>query len=239
MKKIASNIHQYSTVYTISILIFSLILTPSAFAETGYVSDMLILSLKEGPGRQFNTIKTLRSNTQVDILETTERFLKVQTLEGDVGWVESQYVTKELPKTLIIEELNKKIEQLEAKNQAGVTQNIEVNQSQNINKINELELTTNKEMDYTNKIKSLESALNRELEKNRRLEIQLRNAKEESESSHFYSNTTDTESSLPDDDTLKTAMIKWFCAGAAVLIAGWFIGRSFSGARRSSGGLLD
>ncbi|MBF0241149.1 MAG: TIGR04211 family SH3 domain-containing protein [Desulfamplus sp.] len=240
MKKITNNIHKYSTIYTISILIFSLILTPPAFAETGYVSDMLILSLKEGPGRQFNTIKTLRSNTQLEILETTERYLKVQTLEGDVGWVESQYITKELPKALIIEELNKKIEQLEAKNQAGVSQNVAVNQSQNINKINELELTANnKEIDYTNKIKSLESALNRELEKNRRLETQLRNAKEESESSHFYSNTTDTESSLPDDNTLKTAMIKWFCAGAAVLIAGWFIGRSFSGARRSSGGLLD
>ena len=82
-------------------------------AQTAYVSDMLILSLKEGPGRQYNTIKTLRSNTPIEIISTADRFLKIQTEEGDVGWVESQYVTKEIPKTLIIEQLNNKIAQLE------------------------------------------------------------------------------------------------------------------------------
>lgn len=281
MKKIRKNY----VVYILSVVIYSLIAIPSILAETGYVSDMLILSLKDGPGRQFNTIKTLRSNTPLEIIETTDRFLKVQTGEGDVGWVESQYITKELPKVLIIEQLNKRIAQLEGKNPDGETGQIQVAENQNYNKTNEL--TINKEAEYLNTIKSLEAALNTQLEKNRLLQAQLRNPKpeqtqtqsEQNLATHEQNNRDITMSNntiqdanidkediqertiqknsaenddeepsmflkknmvfLPDDDLLKTAMIKWFCAGAGVLIAGWFIGRSFAGGRRGRGGLLD
>ncbi|MBF0228889.1 MAG: TIGR04211 family SH3 domain-containing protein [Desulfamplus sp.] len=274
-------IQKHYVIYILSALIcFSLtVLTaiPSAFAETGYISDMLILSLKEGPGRQYSTIKTLRSNTQVEIVETTERFLKVKTEEGDLGWVESQYITKELPKALIIEQLNKRIAQLEGKDP-----NVEKSQiaGQGVEPLNQTTpLSSNleniKASECLIKIQSLEAALNNQLEKNRLLEAQLRGFKaDQSKITVEQSSSKEDESSfekdqdsskneesenkdsdnedislfstqdmkdivtIPDDDLLKTAMIKWFCAGAGVLIAGWFIGRSFSGGRRG-GGLLD
>ena len=80
------------------------------FAETGYVSDMLILSLREGPGRQYNILNTLRSNTAVEILEKQGNYFKVKTEPGDVGWVERRYITPEIPKTITIERLQKKME---------------------------------------------------------------------------------------------------------------------------------
>ncbi|MBF0203162.1 MAG: TIGR04211 family SH3 domain-containing protein [Desulfamplus sp.] len=292
MKKI-KKIQRYSVIYMVLIFSCFLIAIPSLYAETGYVSDMLILSLKEKPGRQYNTIKTLRSNTPVEIVETTDRFLKVKTEEGDMGWVESQYITRELPKTIIIEQLTAKLESLQ-----GKTPNSESEQNPNSeNKNNELANTmqNKKEIEYINKIKALEASLNAQIEKNKQLEAQLSQSyakttelnqtKPELNQKQREQNQTKSEENqetasqnniqnmmqdqdiveediqeeehliekngtlisseednivLPNDDLLKTSMIKWFCAGAGVLIAGWFIGRSFSGGRRRGGGsLLD
>ncbi len=283
--KSMKKIDKRSVFYIVAILIYSLTGTSSIFAETGYVSDMLILSLKEGPGRQYNTIKTLRSNTPVQIIETTDRFLKIETEEGDIGWVEGQYITKELPKSIIIEQLNKKIAELEAKAPNSAYKELTIkSQTEDVTKqtVNQPVSSENalntKEAEYINKIKALETALNSQIEKNRVIEMQLKSSKaaqqnganpsdynitkssddnaniieEDIEESSYQSNSYLEEDGstpsffsennmllLPDDDILKTAMIKWFCAGAAVLIAGWFIGRSFSGGRRGRGGLLD
>ncbi|MBF0259626.1 MAG: TIGR04211 family SH3 domain-containing protein [Desulfamplus sp.] len=258
-------------IYILSFFLYASVI-PLLSAETGYVSDMLILSIKEGPGRQYNTIKTLRSNTPVEILETKERFLKIKTEEGDIGWVESQYITHEIPKVILIKELTEKIALLESK--ANNLENGQANSSEN-SLIDKKADDTRKEneIEYLNKIKSLETALASQIEKNRQLEAQLSNSysgdgqelkpvsnlisttgsaiQEENideedipKETPDYKKNGDLASSeegnlsLPDDDLLKTAMIKWFCAGAGVLIAGWFIGRSFSGGRRSRG-LLD
>lgn len=82
-------------------------------AETGYVSDMLILSVREGPGRQYNILSTIRSNAAVEILEKEENYFKVKIESGEVGWVERRYISPELPKTMIIDRLERKIESLE------------------------------------------------------------------------------------------------------------------------------
>lgn len=286
-------------IYIVSILIYSLTVTPCLFAEKGYVSDMLILSLKEGPGRQYNTIKTLRSNTPIEIVSTADRFLKIQTEEGDVGWVESQYVTKEIPKTLIIEQLNNKIAQLEGRGvDSQSAQNTEASQITEVtaqlqNQPNSFQSDFNiKETEYLDRIKSLEAALNTQIERNKLMEAHLLKAKsqqakftseqmpEQNNSSTQLDVNNDNQPAsqsidtniaekdieeevypvssrahvdegdnllfsekemvfLPDDDVLKTSMIKWFCAGAGVLIAGWFIGRSFSSGKRGRDGLLD
>jgi len=246
-------------IYILLAVLCYLSVIPAIFAETGYVSDMLILSLKEGPGREYNTLKTLRSNTPVEIIETTDRFLKVKTEEGDVGWVENQYITHELPKAIIIEQLTDKIALLEGRRPGSQTEQGESSESQAGNKSDNTIVDSKTSMEYINRIKSLEVALNAQVEKNRALQAQLSRTKpdqnqealsestiieedlqkdsdkgEEMSSSDLAGNDNMV---LPDDDMLKTAMIKWFCAGAGVLIAGWFIGRNFTGGRRR--GLLE
>lgn len=86
----------------------------STHAQTGYVSDMLILTLREGPGNEYDVIKTLRTNTPVELLQENATHLKVRTQEGEEGWVAKQYITAETPKPVIIAGLKKRVNQLEA-----------------------------------------------------------------------------------------------------------------------------
>src|SRR4030042_680111 len=73
-----------------------------ADAKTQYVSDELVIHLREGKGNEYKIIKMLRNGTPLNILEEAEQYLKVRTGEGLEGWVLKQYITSETPKTAII-----------------------------------------------------------------------------------------------------------------------------------------
>ena len=75
-----------------------------ADAKTQYVSDELVINLREGKGNEYKIIKMLRNGTPLNILEEAEQYLKVRTEEGLEGWVLKQYITSETPKTAIIAE---------------------------------------------------------------------------------------------------------------------------------------
>ena len=84
-----------------------------AFCETrtGYVSDMLILTFREGPGTQFKVLKSLPSDTRLTILEEGEKFFKAQLESGDQGWVDKRFVIFTPTKTLQIQALEKEKQQ--------------------------------------------------------------------------------------------------------------------------------
>ncbi|MBN1842216.1 MAG: TIGR04211 family SH3 domain-containing protein [Deltaproteobacteria bacterium] len=87
----------------------------SAHADTRYVTDMLILSLREGPGSEYNVIRMLQSDAPVEILEENETYLRVRTEEGEEGWVAKQYISSNTPKPVIIAGLRKEVGQLESR----------------------------------------------------------------------------------------------------------------------------
>ena len=89
--------------------------TPSAPTDKRYVTDMIILTLREGPGNEYKVIRTLRSDAPVFVLEEGEAFLKIRTESGQEGWVAKQYITTNTPKPIIIAGLNKEIEKLRAR----------------------------------------------------------------------------------------------------------------------------
>ena len=75
-------------------LIFALSFT--AQAETQYVSDHLVITVRTGQGAQFQIIKTLESGEHVKVLETTETgYTKIEASDGTEGWVRSQYLAEE------------------------------------------------------------------------------------------------------------------------------------------------
>lgn len=66
----------------------------SAQAETQYVSDHLVITVRTGQGAQYQIIKTLESGEHVKVLETTETgYSRIETSDGVEGWVRSQYLT--------------------------------------------------------------------------------------------------------------------------------------------------
>ncbi|MEJ2097475.1 MAG: TIGR04211 family SH3 domain-containing protein, partial [Deltaproteobacteria bacterium] len=85
-------------------------------AETRYVSDLLIISVREQPVEDAPTNGYLISDTPVELLEETDdgEYVKVKSPEGLVGWVKKRYLNSKTPKSMIIEDLesqNKKLEE--------------------------------------------------------------------------------------------------------------------------------
>lgn len=93
-------------------LLSSVILSaPLAQAETQYVSDHLIITVRSGQGTQFQIIKTLASGTRVKVLETTETgYTKIETPDGVEGWVRTQYLTSEPVATEILAKTEAQLE---------------------------------------------------------------------------------------------------------------------------------
>lgn len=216
-------------------------------ARTGYVSDTLILTFRQGPGTSFSVLKTLRSNTPLTILEEDKGYFKVALASGDAGWVDKQFVVFETPKPQIIERLNQEKVALETKlatlstsldqlktqlaaqtsDQGEKAVALETSRKEALDK-NKALLTQLKESqtNYSTLQAQSQNVLevverNKGLEK-KNITLSNRLAQLEKETSHMF----------------RTGMIKWFLAGVGVLLLGWIIGQSVSSKKRRSSSLL-
>jgi SH3-like domain-containing protein len=122
----------------------------SGLAETMYVTDRLYLSLRNAPEPEAPSLALLPSDTKVDVLEMEDNWAKVTLKDGRTGWVIKRFLVKELPKSLIIEQLQNQIqnknislERLREEN-ASLKEEIETLRNQII-KQNERIVTTTKE----------------------------------------------------------------------------------------------
>lgn len=65
-------------------------------AETKYVSDHLVITVRTGQGTEYQVIGTLSSGQHVEVLETTDNgYTRIETRNGTEGWVRSQYLKSE------------------------------------------------------------------------------------------------------------------------------------------------
>ena len=55
------------------------------YAKTGYVTDQLLLTLRQGPNKSSDVIKVLKSNEAVTILEEQEEYFRVETTENQIA----------------------------------------------------------------------------------------------------------------------------------------------------------
>jgi SH3 domain protein len=134
-------------------------LVASVYADTRYVSDVLVISVRDGQNIDAAVLGYIKTPEQVDILEEKGNYLKVKTKDGLEGWVLAKYIVSEKPKALIIEDMEKKIEQLKKDLETAKTnQNASLNTSTEINnkyeeKIRELEQEINSNHKFTAKAK--------------------------------------------------------------------------------------
>jgi len=97
-------------------LLTTLVVPTGLMAETQFVSDDLVITLRTGQGNQYEIIKTLSSGTKLEILEQTDTgYTKVKTDTGIEGWVRTQYLTKEPIAAIRLEKAEAKIEKLNEK----------------------------------------------------------------------------------------------------------------------------
>lgn len=198
-----------------NLMIFAIIicLFPQfVFAKTGYVSDMLVLTFRQGPGSSYAVIKTVKSNTPVLILEEKNDFYQVELQSKEIGWVDKKFIVFDLPKTVIIDQLKQENKTLE-------------NKILTLESLNQTlkEQITSREREYSQKTDSLEISSNTapDEKKNPAHLEELERLRKKNK------------------DLFKTGMIKWFLAGVGVLLTGWVIGQSVSSKKRRSSSLIS
>jgi SH3 domain protein len=221
----------------------------TAMAQTGYVSDMLLLTFRQGPSNSFSVVKTLQSNTPVSILEEKNGFYKVKLQSKEIGWVDKKFIVFDLPKTYVIDQLKrekkallKKISEAESTTD---TLNNKINSqfSQASQTIGSLKISLKKALDEKT---ILENSLSQVKEKYNTLIEQSKNIqKTVKENTNLLKSNETLNKDLKilkeqNQNLFKASMIKWFLSGAVVLILGWIIGQSVSTKRgRSGSSLLD
>lgn len=215
--------------------------------EEGYVSDMLLLTVRKGPGKNYNVIRTIRSDTPVYILEKEDRYARVRLEDGTTGWVESQYITFEPPESKTIAKLETRVENLQArvkelsgekepleKKIAGLKEQYE-KKIQNLEA--ELEKVKKDRAQAESKLARVEKKYNDLVEKSDNVTKAFEENKRLKKKTESLSRKLEVLEKQ-NKDLLKTGMIKWFLAGAGVLLLGWLVGKSISKSKRKSSGSL-
>jgi SH3 domain protein len=229
-------------------IIVLLTLPPDGLAKNGWVSDMLVLTFRQGPGNTYAVEKTLTSNTLVTILDDQNGFFKVELESGETGWVDNKFIIFDPPKAVLLEQALDKNRQL-ARQIEQLSRDIETQK----------EKISTSRSDFNDKLTPLENSLKQQVDENRQIKQDLEKAREKYNTLVKQSKNiqqiieqnkqltqTNKEISvqlkeLEDKhrNLFKTAMIKWFLAGVGVLLLGWIIGQSVSSKKRRYGSLLD
>ncbi|MCP4686809.1 MAG: TIGR04211 family SH3 domain-containing protein [Desulfobacterales bacterium] len=93
-----------------------LALTPSNIqAETMYISDIMEITLRTGPGRDNKIITMISSGQKVEILRRAENWSKIRMTDGKEGWVLNRFLTVERSNRLKLKALEKEYEALKVK----------------------------------------------------------------------------------------------------------------------------
>lgn len=230
------------------ILVIIICLSPlSGFAETGYVSDMLVLTFRQGPGNSYPLIKTLVSDTPVSILEEESEYYKVELQSGEIGWVDKKFIMFGLPKTIIIENLKNENKILQDKIAALETTegtlNTEIQDQKSEDSMDisspeaSLETALQEKAKLENLLSESEKKYDTLIEQSKNIQKILNENKLLQKKNTALS--SDLEMYMGKDKTLfKTGMVKWFLSGVGVLLMGWIIGKSVSSKKQRSASLL-
>ena len=221
---------------SVFLFIFVIILTAtikSVFADTRYVSDELIISVRDGQNQDDNVLGNIRTGTAINVLEEKGRYLRIKTEDGLEGWVQTQYIISEKPNGRIIEDLRNEINDLNKKvessknGQGSLSDKLLVTKQIYEVRIRELEQEVNINQKNTAKAKSELIELNKKYKK---LLSNSENADElirKLEKSKKLDSKLKTEiSNLKKDsqNPLKSSIIQPFLAGAGVFIVGFILG---------------
>lgn len=224
--------------YTLALLL--VLLSPAlVFAEKRYISDTLIVSLRDEASLRGNIISYLRSGDSLEIIEEHEDgFILVQTATGDQGWIQKKYTIDEKPKDLIIADLEKTVTTLKAqiKKAAGKTETLKAT-SQNI---------TDQLRDKDQEIASLRNTISELTEAVKRAEGKYTDLRQKSQGvEEIFAErdallarlkTVDQEVAMlrvENAELIQTERLLWFLAGFGVFLVGWIMGKVSRKSRRS------
>lgn len=192
-----------------------LLLGGSVFAETKYVVDQIVITLRSGQSNQHQILRTLPSGTKMEVLETGDKYSRVRLADGTEGWVLNQYMTSTPIARHRLAATQKRLVELEA---------------ENVRLKEELAAANSKEGDISRQyatLKKEDAKLNEELERLRRVAakpLQLKN-----ENTRLKKELLDIENEhelvQQENQMLRdSGEREWFLTGAGVIILGIILG---------------
>jgi SH3 domain protein len=203
-------------------------------AETQYVSDQLVITLREGQGKHYKIIRMLKSGAPLEIIEESELYLKVRTKSGIEGWVLKQYVTGETPKRTIIAGLEKEIDRLNRRieqyriDTASLQDELNASKSDHNSKIRDLQqnVTANmgKAEQTSRDLKKMTDKYNALLKDSKDV-VLLVKERDNIKASNSELQTRTEQLQKENDELKQSQMIWWFAAGGGVFFVGWLAGK--------------
>lgn len=85
-----------------------------AFSETAYVTDILLLGLHEAEDTSDQPFRNLTSGAELEVLVRVRDYARVQTADGEQGWVKSAYLVADKPARLRVSEVEAALEIMRA-----------------------------------------------------------------------------------------------------------------------------
>ncbi|MBU1640141.1 MAG: TIGR04211 family SH3 domain-containing protein [Proteobacteria bacterium] len=216
-------------------------MTPALIlAEKRYISDILIVSLRDEASLRGEIIAYLKSGESLEILEENdEGFILVKTAAGKQGWIQKKYTIDEKPKDLIIAELEKKNEIFKAKLESFAS---------NTDSLKTSSQTLKKQLiDKDEEIAKLEGTISSLKDAVKNAQWKYEDLKQKSQGvEEIFSErdnllnqlkTADQEVALlrvANAELIQTDRLLWFLAGFGVFIVGWIMGKVFKRTRKRS-----
>lgn len=205
-----------------------------AFAETRYVSDELIITMRRGMGNEYKILKSLTSGTPVEVLGEEGDYLMVRA-GGEEGWVLKQYITTETPKARIIAGLREEIDRLKAtaeelrSKRDSLQAELNAASQSHSSEVKEIEKEARKSRDEASrtareleKVKSKYEAFLEESKDVVTLAEERDRLRQENEKLQSMGDRLSQEN----ERLRRTGIIKWFLAGAGVFFVGWIVGKA-------------
>lgn len=224
-------------------LLLTLAIAAAAHAETRYVSDQLIITLRSGKGNNYNIIKSLKTDTPVEVLEEDKEYALVRTRDGQQGYVLKHYLTRDTPKTEIVARLEKEVAslrgQLAAIDKKRSELLAEFKDTRQAHAASESELQEQAAL-LAQKLASTEQELQAVSARHEELRSKSENVLQLSEDAERLAEENrsvmaEVEQLRQENESLlRTGMIQWFLAGGGVFFIGWITGKLSRKKKRSS-----
>ena len=193
------------------------------WAETMYVTDVLLLKMRSGPGSGSDIVEVLQSGQMLEVVSDNDKWAQIRLPDGREGWVQSQYLTAEKTAALRL---------------ARLQQQFDANQ----NELAALRAEAAKLKKQTN---TLQTELTQQRRQAEKATTDFKNLKKEStgflelknEHKSAVAKATEQSSRIIELEKELTRLetqrlVRWFLAGAGVLLLGFIIGLSARRQRR-------
>ena len=225
-----------SCLFFILLFLFFFCLAKPVLAKSGYISDRLIVYIKDSIEAPNKNIGRVQTGDKVDIIETKDNYHLIKTDDNQEGWILKQYILFSEPKEMVIKTI-------QAENSA-LREQLAEQEETNAKKLEDVRHSFKKAGDQdvlvkkAEELKELSSKGDRLLARNKALEISIQ-AKERENSTLENKRKKLAEKINQLDANLakirKAGLtsilgldprITWLLTGAFILLVGMLIGKS-------------